>query len=180
MNIEDLRIRMRVKHPLYGYGEVKSISDKTAEILFNEGMKTVEPLSSQLSAAEAQASITAIDIPLSELIRNVIDGVVSKLDLKQGVSDEIIEQLGLRWKNGQVILKPQDPSLQAKEVPLETFFHKIVMIRDNLRILEQKINSNKILTDAEKVEWQQYITRCYGSMTTFNILFKEKAQQFNT
>jgi hypothetical protein len=180
MKIEDLRIHMRVKHPLYAYGEVKSISSKTAEILFNEGMKTVEPESSQLAAAEAQASISSLDIPLPELIRKVIDSTVEKLDLKQGVSDEIVQQLGVRWQKGTLILKPADSSLQNKEVPLETFFHKIVMIRDNLRILEQKINSNKILNDAEKVEWQQYITKCHGSLTTFNILFKEKDQQFGS
>lgn len=178
MVIEDLRIHLKVKHPLYGYGEVKSIGEKTAEILFNDGMKTVEPSSSHLELAEPQASVTSLQMPLSELVRGVIDSVVEKLDLKKGVADEIVDQLGARWQNGQLILKPADASLQSKEVPLETFFHKIVMIRDNLRILEQKINSNKVLNDAEKVEWQQYVTRCYGSMTTFNILFKSKDGQF--
>jgi len=86
--------------------------------------------------------------------------------------------LGDRWVGGTVIIKPKDPHLQPKEIPIDDFFHKIVMLRDRLRVLEQGINSNSKLSDEDKVNLQQYITRCYGSLTTFNILFKIKDHQF--
>jgi hypothetical protein len=99
-------------------------------------------------------------------------------ELGVGTPGEVVEQLGGRWHGGRVMLHPADASLQAKEIPLDVFFHKVVMLRNNLRVLEQKINSHEKLSDAEKVEFQQYVTRSYGSLTTFNVLFKNKADQF--
>lgn len=87
-------------------------------------------------------------------------------------------QLAGKWDGGTIIIKPGDSSMQSKEIDIEGFFHKVVMVRDRLRVLEQKINANPKLTDAEKVEMQQYITRCYGSLTTFNVLFKKEEDKF--
>src|SRR5262249_20630351 len=101
---------------------------------------------------------------------------IEKLGLER--PQDVVEKLGTRWHKGRVVMHPSDPSLQSKEIPLETFFHKVVMVRNNLRVLEQKINAHENLSDGDKVEMQQYITKSYGSLTTFNLLFKEKEDQF--
>jgi hypothetical protein len=178
MNIESLHIGMKVRHPQYGVGVVRSLTEHTAEIAFDDAPRTIAPASSDLQPAETTATLNELQVPLSSLIRETAQATVEALGLEK--KDVIVEGLANRWQNGTLSMQSSDSSLQPKDVPLETFFHKIVMIRNNLRVLEQKINASDKLTDADKFELQQYITRCYGSLTTFNILFKNKDDQFRT
>jgi hypothetical protein len=176
MRIQSMHVGMKVKHPDYGVGTVKSVSEHLADIRFDSGLRTLAPDQCDLQPADAQADLSGMSVPLSTLITETVAATVQELGLERDGSAD--GKIGGRWHNGTLVLRPSDSTLQNKEVPLDVFFHKIVMLRNNLRVLEQKINAHEKLSDAEKVEMQQYITRCYGSMTTFNILFKEKEDQF--
>jgi hypothetical protein len=178
MNIETLHIGMKVRHPQYGLGVVRSLTAQTAEIAFDDTQRTIAPASSDLQLAESTATLSELQMPLAKLISDTAHAVVEALGLEQ--QDVVVEDLATRWQRGTLVMQPADSSLQPKEVPLETFFHKIVMIRNNLRVLEQKVNASDKLSEADKFDLQQYITRCYGSLTTFNILFKSKDDQFRT
>lgn len=157
-----------VRHEQFGVGRVEETSgggDKQQCVVYF-------PRTDKRTAAQA------------EELRVLSDEETAAYDLMKLAASEIgreeLPQTGLaaRWQGGELVLKPGDPTLAAKTVPLETFFHKIVMVRDRLRVLEQQINAHKVLTDGEKVELQQYITRIYGSLTTFNVLFRSKEDHF--
>ncbi len=169
---------MKVRHPQYGVGVVRSLTEQTAEISFDDAPRTIAPASSDLQPAESTATLSELQMPLAALICEIAQATVDALGLEK--ADTVVEGLANRWQRGTLVMQSADSSLQPKEVPLETFFHKIVMIRNNLRVLEQKVNASDKLSDADKFELQQYITRCYGSLTTFNILFKNKDDQFRT
>jgi hypothetical protein len=178
MKIVDLRPGLQVRHAELGLGDVKVLTEKTAEVLFNEGRKTLtEEQIGELKPAEPHAKVEGLERPLRDFIAEVVEATTEKLHLK--VDDEAISpQLAPRWRGGRLVLHPNDASLTAKEVELEVFFRKIVLVRDQLRVLEQKINAHPKLDDAERIELQYYITKAYGSLTTFNLLFKEKEQGF--
>ena len=176
MKIQALTVGLKVRHPQYGVGTVKAISEKTADIRFEDVLRTLDPELSGIMPAEPSAAISGLEVPLKQFVESTVEAVIGCLGLEK--PEAVVGQLGTRWHKGRAVLHPADPALQTKEVPLEVLFHKIVGIRNQLRVLEQKINAHPNLSDGEKIEIQQYITRCYGSLTTFNLLFKEKEDQF--
>lgn len=176
MKIQELTIGLKIKHPQYGVGIVKALNEHTAEIRFDDSTRTIEPDMSGVTPAEPTVSVSGLNMPLKQFIDSTVQGTIDKLGFEK--PDAVIENLGVRWHGGKLVLHPADATLQTKEVPLEVFFHKVVGVRNQLRVLEQKINAHEKLTDGEKVEMQQYITRCYGSLTTFNVLFRNKEDQF--
>ncbi len=107
--------------------------------------------------------------PVLSLTVGEFKGLVAQA--ARGDEEPVAEMAG-KWDGGDLILRPGKPGLQEKTIPIDAFFHKIVMLRDRLRVMEQKINGNKKLSDGDKVELQQYLTRIYGSLTTFNVLFR--------
>ena len=176
MTTQSLHIGMTVRHPQYGVGTVKSLSESSADILFTDGRRTVSPDAAGLEPGEPTAAVSGLNVPLQQFIEQTLQSAISKLGLEK--PDSQVSKLGQRWHGGKMVLHPADATLQTKEIEMEVFFHKIVMMRNQLRVLEQKINGHEKLSDAEKVEMQQYITRCYGSMTSFNVMFKDKEEQF--
>ncbi len=177
MKLESLHLGQRVRHPKYGTGTVRAIGEATADIQFDNGeRRALAPEPSGLEPAGPHLTASGLEMPLKQFIEQTVAALVEQLGLSR--PDSVVDKLGARWRGGRLVLHPADAALQTKEVPLEVFFHKIVMMRNNLRVLEQKINAHEKLSDGEKVDLQQYITRCYGSMTTFNLLFQEKEDQF--
>ena len=165
----------RVEHDRYGEGFVCKNSLTSCEIIFERGGKMSFGKNNILRDIKITEAVEDKSDEPKLTLAEVTDVLTSILDRYQDLSETI--EIGERWKGGTMILKPLGDT-QTKEIPLDVFFHKIVMVRDRLRVLEQNINSHKILSDSEKADFQQYITRAYGSLTTFNILFKDKNDFF--
>jgi hypothetical protein len=167
-----LGIGTRLQHTQFGPGVIVAVRYATYLISFiNHGIKEIDKTDSNLDEIIAE-NVTAEVETISEVERSLL-----KILRQWGGLTENVP-LGDKWIGGTLVLLTADKSLKPKEIPIDDFFHKIVMLRDRLRVLEQNINSNKKLSDEEKVNMQQYITRCYGSLTTFNVLFKNKEHWF--
>lgn len=166
-----LGIGSRIDHPTHGVGVVTNVTSELYWVTFiKNGLETI-----------------TIDDPF-EIIDAVEDEVdtVSFYEVEKSLKDilkrysDISEVIPIadKWKGGTMTLMPKDKSLSSKDIPIDTFFHKVVMVRDRIRVMEQKINASKTLVDQDKIDLQQYITRVYGSLTTFNVLFKNASQNF--
>ncbi len=168
---ELLGIGSRVKHPAYGDGVVIRLHAVAYEVCFIVyGIKNVGKDYTQwevLDRVEATEPITFTDAEKS-LMRI----------LKQWSDISEVVTIADKWKGGLLVMQPGETGLKGKDLPIETFFHKIVMLRDRVRVLEQKINAHSKLTEEDKIDMQQYITRIYGSLTTFNVMFRDKDQHF--
>ena len=167
-----LGIGSRVRHPQYGEGVVIQVKPEDYMITFiQHGMREVERTYDGMEVIDANdmdndlVSLADIEVLLVNIIRKYSD------------MQERVE-IGNKWTGGKMVLQPGDTSLKPKEVPIDVFFNKIVMLRDRLRVLEQRINANEKLTEEDKVNMQRYVTRCYGSLTTFNVLFKYQTDGF--
>lgn len=165
-----LGVGSRVNHPAYGSGVIVGLDVAAYKVVFiQHGIKEVGKHYNTWDVIEAIeeeviSSFDKFEKSLVKILRKWSDA-----------SEEV--HMAAKWTDGVMILKPGDEDLQSKELPIETFFHKIVMVRDRLRVMEQRVNSSN-LTEQEKVNLQQYISRIYGSLTTFNILFRDKKDSF--
>lgn len=167
-----LGIGTRLQHTQHGPGVIVGIKYATYLISFiNTGIKEIDKTDIHLE--EIIPENVSVEI---ETHSEVEKSLLKILRLWGGITEVV--PLGDRWQKGTMLLQPFDKTLKPKEIPIEDFFHKVIMLRDRLRVLEQNINSSKNLSDEEKVNIQQYITRCYGSLTTFNVLFRDKEHWF--
>ena len=168
----NLGVGTRLQHIKHGPGVIVGVRYATYLVSFiNTGIKEIDKTDDNLEEIIPE-NVTVEVETVSEVERSLLKILRQWSDVSELVP------LGDKWIGGTMLLQTADKTLKPKEIPIADFFHKIVMLRDRLRVLEQNINSNKKLSDEEKVNIQQYITRCYGSLTTFNVLFKNKEQWF--
>ncbi|WP_299228872.1 hypothetical protein [uncultured Psychroserpens sp.] len=166
-----LGIGSRINHNEFGKGVVTNVTSKHYWVTFIEtGLETID-IDSDFDVIEV-CEDDVDTISFSEVESSLVHILKRWSDITE------IVPIAEKWKGGKLIMEPRDTNLQGKELPIDSFFHKITMVRDRLRVMEQKINSSKNLDEQEKIDLQQYITRSYGSLTTFNVLFKLKTQQF--
>lgn len=171
MEEQFLGIGSRISHPEFGTGVIIQVKTESYIVTFiDHGIKTILKSFDGLEIIEAAEPVDDL-ISYQDIEENLVKILKKYADIQETAP------IADKWIGGKLILQPADTSKAPKEMLLDTFFHKIVMVRDRLRVMEQRIN-NSNLTDAEKVNLQQYVTRIYGSLTSFNVLFKNRSDNF--
>jgi hypothetical protein len=163
----------KINHGKYGEGVIFGEEGTAWRIFFKDhGEKALAKEHVSYEVVEPAPETAGGGIALEDVV-SAVENV-----FQQFLESPAPVELGDKWIGGTLSLQPADDDLQNKDLPISSFFHKIVMLRDRLRVLEQSINAHKVLTDEDKVGLQQYITRCYGSLTSFNVLFERKEDHF--
>ncbi len=171
METTKLGIGSRIVHPDFGQGVVIQVKPESYQITFTEsGIKEIARTYEGFEVIENVQSRDDL-VSMEEMENRLMKILRRYADIQETVP------MGDKWRGGMLILRPADKTKTPKEITVDTFFHKIVMVRDRLRVMEQRINASNLQED-EKIDLQQYITRIYGSLTSFNILFKEKDHYF--
>jgi len=168
----EIGIGSRVRHPEFGAGVIINVKSKTFTVVFIE--KGQVEISRNFNALEV---IEAVEPDTDLVSLSAIEKVLTNIIKRHSDLQETVP-LGNKWLGGKMILQPGNAGLAPKEIPIDVFFNKIIMLRDRLRVMEQRINANEKLTEEEKINLQQYLTRIYGSLTTFNVLFKDDKDHF--
>ncbi len=170
--MDELGIGSRIKHPEFGIGVVINVKPKTYIAVFIEKGK-IEVAKSYQYLQVVDAQPTADDQVSFADVERIFTNIIKKYSDVQ----ETVPMHG-KWVGGKITLQPANTSMKPKEIPIDVFFNKIVMVRDRLRVMEQRINAHDKLTEEDKINLQQYLTRIYGSLTTFNVLFKDDEDHF--
>lgn len=173
MGDSKLGIGSKIKHPKFGWGVVVNLDGDYYKIYFTslDEIKSIDREYPNLEVSEKQA-LEVEPVSIRDIEKAVENVILQYTDFSK------IVPLANKWIGGTVSINAGSSDLQAKEIPIKTFFHKIVMVRERLRVLEQNINNHEKLDDDDKIHLQQYITRAYGSLTTFNVLFANKEDHF--
>ncbi len=172
MSDQELGIGSRVRHPEFGEGVVINIKPKTYLVVFIQR--------GRIEVAKSYVNLEIVDAvePESDLVSLMdVERIVTNIIKRYSDIQETIH-IGDKWKGGKFILQPANTNHKGKEVPVDVFFNKIIMLRDRLRVMEQRINAHDKLSEEDKINLQQYLTRIYGSLTTFNVLFKNDEDHF--
>ena len=159
-----LRIGAWIEVPHFGIGRIANHNGTRYVCSFpGVGLREVD---------SHEAGIREVDSPQEDPIKTAVREVLDEYGFG-GVAE-----LAGRWEGGEIVVRSARDGVHEHHLPVDQLFHKVVMVRDRLRVLEAKINGNKALSDTDKVELQQYITRSYGSLTSLNFLFAREANKF--